>query len=196
MGAFIKSSLIELKQTPCSPACPIAKATYYLFYQGWQGGPQQNLTRHLLRRKCLSGPGFSLPDHRVSSKQPLMMTTYCQQEPRWQPWLLCHLSASHGKWQLSRSWQCGCASLHANGRWLESELASSPTLKSRHGLWHEWVDLAEVRPGLWGCSHVYGPGWTVMLQCLQGLKAWNSHPWGWQCLLSLGLWDYSLIFFF
>lgn len=61
MGAFIKFSLMELKQTPGFPSCSITKATYYLLYQGWQGGPQQSLTQHLLRRKCLSAPGFLHP---------------------------------------------------------------------------------------------------------------------------------------
>lgn len=59
MGAFIKFSLIELKQTLGFPSCSVTKATYYLSYPGWQGGPQQALTQRLLRRRCLSAQGSS-----------------------------------------------------------------------------------------------------------------------------------------
>lgn len=164
MGAFIEFRLVELKQTPCFPFCSITKATYYLFYQGWQWGPLQNLAQHLLRRKCLSARGFSWPDHSSPSKQLLMMTALQSAGAWWwQFCVLCHLFPSHGKWQLSRPWQLGSAFLYANGRRLESELASSSVLKGRSGLYCEWINLAEVRPDVWDCSCLCCLSWTVML---------------------------------
>lgn len=171
MGAFIKFSPVELKPTPCFPSCSITAATDYLFHWGWQGGPQQSLTQHLLGRKRLSAQAFSLPDHSVPSEQLLMMTAAVGRSLLVTGlWVVPPLLMANDNFPDPDN--LAVLFLYANGDRLEREPASSSSvLTGGSGLHCEWISLAEVRPDICDCSCLYCLSWTVMLQCLLELRS-------------------------